>query len=146
MLAAGAATAQPATLGWRERVTLRLDGDWPLEAKLDTGAEGSSLHARKLERFVRDGAAWVRFRLPGQRRTVERPVLKEVRVRRSRNGELRPKIAARLCLGGREIDAELSLADRRDFEGDLLIGRDLLAELGPVDASRQYLQSPDCPK
>lgn len=142
-MAGTAMAAEP--LGYRERIGLRLDREQVLDAKLDTGAEGSSLHAEQLQRFVRDGRDWVRFRLPGTRQMVERPVLREVRVRRSGEGERRPKIAATLCLGGREFPAELSLTDRSGFEGALLIGRDLLARLGPVDASRQYLHSPECP-
>lgn len=144
MLAVATAGLAAEPLGYRERVTLILDSALSLDAKLDTGAEGSSLHAEGLQRFTRDGRDWVRFRLPGEPRRVERPVLREVRVRRSGEGELRPKIAATLCIAGRQLDAELSLTDRSGFDGSLLLGRDVLAQLGPVDAGREYLHAPDC--
>ena len=46
--------------GWVERVVLREAG-FELKAKLDTGAETSSLDAVDIRRFKRGGESWVRF-------------------------------------------------------------------------------------
>jgi hypothetical protein len=49
-------------LGWIEWITI---APWGLSIKtrLDTGANTASLHPLGIERFTRDGGAWVRIRL-----------------------------------------------------------------------------------
>jgi len=48
--------------GWVEKV--RIDNyDFKVKAKLDTGARTSSIHARDIKSFKKDGVRWVRFTL-----------------------------------------------------------------------------------
>ncbi|MGZ4452808.1 MAG: ATP-dependent zinc protease family protein [Nocardioides sp.] len=134
------------TIGWREWVGLPGVGvDW-LKAKIDTGAQTSSLHAFGLERFERHGAAWVRFEIhPWQRSTadpirVELPV-HDTRHVRSSSGHTEERhvvlIDVRLC--GRVVPAEVTLT-RRDAMGfRMLVGRELLKRGFLVDSSASYL-------
>ena len=48
--------------GWIENVSI-FPGNFKIKAKLDTGARNSSLNARNMEEFYRDGDKWVRFKL-----------------------------------------------------------------------------------
>ncbi len=50
----------PERAGWVEEVLIT-PGSLRLNAKLDTGAKSSSLHAENLSSFSRDGAPWVKF-------------------------------------------------------------------------------------
>ena len=76
--------SEPAIYGWIETVTFPQAG-LQLEAKLDTGAQTSSLDARSIEEFERDDEPWVRFRLEGERQGgtasqwVERPIVRRVK-------------------------------------------------------------------
>ena len=54
----------PMLIGWRERIALPELGIDLMQAKIDTGARTSALHATKAVRFQRDGAEWVRFHIP----------------------------------------------------------------------------------
>ncbi|WP_230208070.1 ATP-dependent zinc protease [Microlunatus sp. Gsoil 973] len=155
-------TADPAdaptrVVGWREWIGLPgLGVDW-LKAKIDTGAQTSSLHAFGTEEFVRDGTDWVRFEIhPLQRNArdavwVELPVHDRRRVRSS-NGLAQDRFVVLMDvrLLDRVITAEVTLT-RRDAMGyRMLIGREALAQGFMVDSrvvvSRQPTTPPDpCP-
>ncbi len=120
-------------------------------ARLDTGADSSALHAVNVKYFSRDGATWVRFTidngsvLAGSRVTLERPVLKDVKVRQKGGGiEHRPLVEVDLCIGARQFRSKLNLSDRTGYTAPLLIGTTEMAQLGSVDEARQFTQEPSC--
>jgi hypothetical protein len=119
--------------------------EW-LKAKIDTGAQTSSLHAFGVEEFERDGAAWVRFeihplqRSAGDAVTVELPVHDRRKVRSS-NGVAQHRYVVRLDLRLLDtvIPAEVTLT-RRDAMGyRMLVGREALAQGFVVDSAASYL-------
>jgi len=64
-------------VGWVERVRI-FPGNLVVTAKLDTGADNSSLHVADFQLFTRDGSQWVRFEAfdeAGRTVSLERPVL-----------------------------------------------------------------------
>jgi hypothetical protein len=132
--------------GWREWVALPdFDVAW-IKAKLDTGARSSSIHAFDIEEFDRDGETWVSFAIhPWQRSEtdlvrVERPVA-DRRVVRSSTGheDERYVIATRITVVGRDLDAELMLANRDEMGFRMLVGREALRGAVLVDPGRSYL-------
>ncbi len=132
--------------GWREWVSLpQFDVEW-VKAKLDTGARSSALHAFHLERFVRDGADWVRFSIhPWQRSAedeswAELPVHDE-RVVRSSTGHVQERyvVLMDVRLVGRTVQAEMTLSRRDEMGFRMLIGREALRQGFWVDPGRSYL-------
>ncbi len=152
MLALAAATcAQADTYGGKERV--RVINQPPLEivARLDRGSDGSSLSALDVKYFMRDGKTWTRFTidngsvLPGNHISVERQVLRDLKIRQRNGGvEHQPLIQLSFCLGDRVIDAKVTVSDRSDYTVPLVIGRSELDKLGAVDESRQFTQNARC--
>lgn len=120
--------ARPATVGWREIVSLPDLGVSRLKAKVDTGARTSALHAVDLAPFERAGLRWIAFRVPsggappqGRSEAIvvdERPI-------KNTSGipETRIVIETTLVLGRRHWIIEVSLADRGEMEFDLILGR-----------------------
>ncbi|GAB2511129.1 ATP-dependent zinc protease [Microbacterium petrolearium] len=133
-------------VGWREWVSLPGTGVEWLKAKVDTGAQTSSLHAFGLKEFTRDGQPWVRFEVhPWQRSsadavTLELPVHDRRRVRSSSgHSQKRYVVLMDVRLLDEVIRAEVTLS-RRDAMGfRMLIGRELLRKGFLVDAHQSYL-------
>lgn len=133
-------------VGWLEWVRLPDLGLRRLEAKVDTGARTSSLHATEHEIFERDGAKWVRFRVTPSHRPAasslicEAPLL-DVRIVRSSNGleESRPTIRTRVSLGGKLFRIDLTLAERSAMGYRMLVGREAVRGRFIVNAAKKHI-------
>jgi len=121
------------TVGWWEWVVIDSISGLPVRAKVDTGAETSSLHAERLSVIERDGALVARFTF--RKRRCEVPVL-ELRPIKSSNGSsaLRPIVMLGLRVAGAEYETQFSLADRSEMRFPVLLGREALAGRFLVDA------------
>lgn len=119
--------------------------DLIFNARVDTGATTSSLDARNIQRFERDGRRWVRFDTAnpetGEELTFERPIVRRVRVSQaiSDDFERRPVIELHFTLGGISHTAEFTLSDRSHLDFPVLIGRNILRDQMIVDVSKQYI-------
>jgi hypothetical protein len=146
--AAAPVTAELRVAGWIERIALGEEG-LILSAKLDTGADTSSLHAPEVRWFTRDGAHWVAFEVEGQggrKVRFERKVVRVAQIKR-RRGEPpldRPTVLMGVCLGHVYRVTEVNLADRSRFKQPFLVGRNFLAHHFTVDSARTYTVEPDC--
>jgi hypothetical protein len=133
--------------GWLERALVS-PARVPMEAKLDSGARTSSLHASSVRRYERDGEDWVSFQITGMDgRTVRlrRRLLRMATVRSALGvDEGRPVVALGICVGRVHRVTEVSLVDRSELNVPLLIGRRFLRGRLLVDLSRRHLLEPDC--
>ncbi|NBB82270.1 MAG: ATP-dependent zinc protease [Alphaproteobacteria bacterium] len=153
-LAAGPAAAtetEPRSLsviGSVERVALA-EGGVTLEAKVDTGADSTSIDARGIERFDRDGGDWVRFEVrtnDGQSVTFERAVIDTVTIVGAGDEEQeRLVVELGLCVADVYRDVEVNLADRSGLKYRLLLGRRLLEDGGfLVNVAQSFSHAPRC--
>ncbi len=136
------------TLGYVEDVSVGKLG-LEMKGKLDTGADTSSVHARNVKIYKRgEKDHWVRFRLIGKNgRSVryDQNVIRFVQIKTKTGGYLRrPVIHLPLCVGGVWGLAELNLADRGDFDYDILIGREFLANRILVDSGQSFIADDKC--
>jgi hypothetical protein len=120
-----------------------------LRAKLDSGAETSSLDARIIKRFRKGGKRWVRFAVINPR-TGEEHVLVRERVRTigvvQHDGvnQVRPTVRVQMCVSDRLLDVEVSLVDRGVFTYRLLLGRTALESFALIDPGNTFLSRPQC--
>jgi hypothetical protein len=117
-----------------------------IKAKVDTGADNSSLHAYNIERFERDGAPYVRFDIhPRQRRSkpvisCEAAVVKERKVKNpGGRSETRPVIRTTLVIAGVQLEALVNLTTRDEMTFRMLLGRRTVRDKFTVDPGRSYL-------
>ncbi len=151
LLAAPLAADERSVFGWVEKATLE---PWDIEvkAKLDSGALTSSLDAREIETFTRDGERWVRFRLDLEDEAsgemvseyLELPRYRRVRLRGAGGEDSRPVVLMDICLGGTVYEEQFSLRDRGDMLYPLLLGRRTIGHLGLLDVTETFLTDPEC--
>ena len=146
---AGPAVASEAEIfGWAEPVILEEAG-YRLDAKLDTGADTSSLDAIDIRRFRRKGKSYVRFTVEdhdeGETVRLERPLLRRVRIKQhAGDSQLRSVVSLTVCLGEHRREVEFSLIDRSQFDYPVLLGRSALAGIAVVDPEATSLSEPAC--
>ncbi|MEM1432556.1 MAG: RimK/LysX family protein [Pseudomonadota bacterium] len=130
-------------LGGLEEVWLDPPGV-TMVARMDTGADSSSVNAQNLQEFERDGDDWVRFDwvIRDNVYTVERPIERYVRVIQQADpeGTRRPVVALRLKIGTTDDRFEFTLADRSHLEYQMILGRNFLTNVAVVDVGQQFVQ------
>lgn len=138
-------TTDHAVLGWREWVQIpQIDVPW-IKAKIDTGAKTSAIHAFDLRSFDRGGRDWVSFTLHPWQSSALDPVAVELPVHDSRSvrsssghAEQRYVVLLPLRVGGRDVQAEVTLTDRDEMGFRMLIGREALVQGYLVDPALSY--------
>lgn len=114
-------------------------------ARIDSGAETSSIHARNVKRFERDGSNWVRFEVPvpgakGEWVPMEREISRRVRVIQASAEEAERRVVVELqfAIGNHQQVAEFTLADRANLTYEVLIGRNILRDVMLIDVGKEY--------
>ncbi len=137
-------------IGWIEHVQI-LPENFILPAKIDTGADNSSLSATDIKSFIRSSRKWVRFKVQrpdGPPIILEKPVTRYVKIKRKGTSvQRRPVVRFDICVGAiYKKNVEVNLANRKGFKYPVLIGRSFLRDTALVDSSKRYSQDPHCPK
>ena len=152
VLAPALATAgdgHPPVFGYLEDALLLPQG-FAIKAKLDTGADNSSVHTEAHREFERDDKKWIAFvveSIDGRKLELERPILRTARIKRhGAKPERRPVVSLAICIGNIAQDVPVSLVDRSNYSYNLLIGRSFMVNRLIVDPSRQFTSKPHCGK
>jgi hypothetical protein len=147
LLLAGQCGNADSMVGWAEYVRV-YPGAIVVRAKIDTGADISSLHCHCAEPFKREGQDWIRITLTnemGEQFDIERRIERLATIRRQQGGkERRYVIKLGICLAGVYKDAEVNLVDRTGLDYPMLIGREFLAGSFRVDPSVTFSSRPQC--
>lgn len=117
-----------------------------LRARIDTGAETSSIDARDIKEFERDGEKWVRFSLIDRKTNkpykLEKKVLRRVNIiQSSLDGKYDRRVVVKLKIRVGDFSdlSEFTLTDRDHMDFPVLIGRSFLQDIALVDVSAKDL-------
>jgi hypothetical protein len=129
-------------IGEAEKVTLK-SKDLRLKARIDTGAQTSSLDVFAQQPFERDGKKWLYFSVkdPASEKLIyfERPLLRTAKIKRhGAEGMRRSVVRLKIILGNIEMEREFTLADRSRYTFPVLIGRNVLSGKYLVDVNRKF--------
>lgn len=141
-------TRSLSVIGQAEHVLLA-DGGLRLRARVDTGATSSSIDARDIETFERNGDQWVRFEVrndEGDSVVMEREIADTVIIiGAGEDKEKRSVVELDVCVADVLERVEINLANREGLEYRMLVGRDLLRSGGfLVNVAQKYSHEPQC--
>ena len=139
--------AEKRIVGWIEIVSI-YPGNMKIKAKLDTGARNSSLNAKNLKQFKRDGDLWIRFDLRNYKKrmeTIEAKIIRTAKIKQlGQEADRRPVIKLGICIGNTYKEVEVNLEDRGGFNYQMLIGRSFLKGSFIVDPGITFTTQPNC--
>ena len=136
-------------VGWLEKVRISPE-NLIFRAKLDTGAKHSSLNAQNIKRFEKNGVPWVGFTLTdrnGKQMRIQRPLLRNAKIKlrgKTEKTQDRPVVVLSICLDHIQKEVEVNLANRRNFNYQMLIGRSYLSGDFLVDPGKIFSKPPQC--
>lgn len=120
-------------IGRVERVTVT-PGDITFKARIDTGATTTSLGVDEMKIVNEDGKDWVEIKIGDVK--LKYKVRKYILIKQHGvESKRRPVVRMRLTLGDVSEVVNVTLADRSNFEYQLLIGRNFLYDRFIVDVS-----------
>ncbi|MCK4508668.1 MAG: ATP-dependent zinc protease [Desulfuromonadales bacterium] len=132
-------------IGEAEKVTFT-SKDLRLNARIDTGAQTSSLGVVDQQPFERDGKKWLDFSVQdpdsGNLIDFKMPVVRIAEIKRhGAAAQERYVVKLKIKLGDIEMEREFTLADRARYTFPVLIGRNVLSGKYLVDVNRKYSTS-----
>lgn len=140
-------SAEKVVFGYLEDVVV-FPSALPMKAKLDTGADHSSINAEILKEETKGGKNWVTFAITsksGTRAVIEKEVIREAKIRRhSGNTQVRQVVMMEICLGNIRRSVQVNLVKRTKFNYKILIGRSYLVDHAIVDPGLKYTAEPNC--
>ncbi|NAZ52876.1 peptidase [Vibrio toranzoniae] len=113
-------------------------------AKLDTGADVSSMNAVNIKRFKKDGQDMVSFTYQnnqGDKQDFTKPVIDVMRIK-AKKGEkvnIRPVVEMNVKLGDLEKKVRVNLQDRSRFEYSMILGKNFLKHGAVVSSDEDYV-------
>jgi len=119
------------------------DANIPMQARVDTGAKTTSIHATNIKEEMINGVTHVRFDTyddEGNIHTLLRPILSQQKViSTSGKTNRRYVIREKILIGGTIYDISVNLHNRGKLKYNFLIGRNLLIGRFIVDVSLSYV-------
>ena len=145
-----ASVADLKILGQAETVFFGEDRDMVFDAKVDSGAETSSMHATHIHTFQRNivehgtvkELLFVKFKTEddlGRPRELERMVSRIDQVRSASGIATRYFFRETVWIHDQSYEVELNLADRSQLSKKMLIGKNVLGQGYLIDTSKAYV-------
>ncbi|MDA2970481.1 MAG: ATP-dependent zinc protease [Candidatus Actinomarina sp.] len=135
--------SQKRIVGWREYVTLTELNVENVVAKIDTGANLSSIHASDIRISSKEKIKYVTFKIKKNKNTLRKVTYKLHGFKKIKSSdgvvEKRPVIKTPIILDGIRKNIELTLTDRKTMDYTMLIGRKALGRRWMVNPAISFI-------
>ena len=129
-------------IGWREWIYLPTYDDFPVKAKVDTGARTSALHATEIIEYDKGNNKWVSFILNQEENStkIKTRLIEHKKIINSfGDTEIRPLIKLKIRLGKISWKTKVTLTTRNKMTYPMLLGRNSLLRKHLIYAHKSYL-------
>lgn len=130
------------SIGWREWVVFPEHNNFPVKAKIDTGARSSALHATHIKEYSNSGQPWIKFRVYQSREFLylDRKIIDYKNIKNSfGDTETRPVIQMKIKIGNSVWNTEITLTQRTGMTYPMLIGRNTLTKKHVIHSHKSYI-------
>ena len=130
------------SIGWREWVVFPEYNNFPVKAKIDTGARSSALHATHIKEYSNNGHLWIKFRVYQSREFLylDRKIIDYKNIKNSfGDTETRPVIQMKIKIGNSVWNTEITLTQRTGMTYPMLIGRNTLTKKHVIHSHKSYI-------
>lgn len=138
-------TLQP-QVGWLENIRM-YPSNLLLTAKIDTGADHSSIDAYGIKKIIKSGETFIQFAIKNNQDNLirlEKKLIRTTKVKQKLSGFLeRYVIHLEICMGGKIVQIPVNLSQRKHFKYRMLIGRSALKTF-MVNPSKTFINPPNC--
>ena len=137
-----ASVVEKKVVGHTEVVQLGVDKELEFHAKVDSGAEGSSLHAQDIKPFNKNGKLYVKFKTQNQNGDeieLVRPVSRMAKIKSASGSSIRYYFKEMIWIENKSYLTEINLADRQGLTMKFLIGKNLLRHGFLIDTAQSFL-------
>jgi len=111
------------------------------DARIDSGADTSSIDAKNIKFFERDGKPWVKFevinRETGEYKLFKKPIARNVKIKKLSSYDRRKVVLLDVKFGNLNLQREFTLTDRSKYEYQVLIGRNLINGIALIDVAKK---------
>ncbi len=133
--------------GWIEEINIA-GSKAKVKAKLDSGANTSSIDADIIKIYDKDNKKYIIYRInmsDKKQETFESVIVRWVRIK-TKTGKFirRPVVKMDFCIADKLINDEVNLADRAHFLYPVLIGRNMMQNNVLIDVSKKFITTPRC--
>jgi hypothetical protein len=111
------------------------------DAKVDSGAETSSLHATNIKVFQNDMVSFITENEKGQSITLTKHIEFKKVIKSASGQKERIFIKEIIRIGNNTYQIFINLADRTNLSKKMLIGKDIIKQGFLIDANKKYLIS-----
>ncbi len=137
-------------LGHSEVIRLGEERGLVYDAKIDSGARTSSLHAKKIETFIKtvkdasgsQNVMFVRFDTEdaqGKKMRLEKMVSRVHQVKSASGVSTRYFFIDSIWVNNKKYEIEINLADRTNLSKKMLLGKNLLNQGYLIDTTKAYV-------
>lgn len=134
-------------IGRYEWVSFPELGVEPFEAKIDSGADSSSIHGVDIEVFEKNGEQWLRVKVEKKAKNPNSLIVAEAKISdvaevRSSNGQVQNRyfIQTPIVIGDDVFETRLSFTDRKSMKYNMLLGCSAMSGRYLIDVEQMHLQ------
>ena len=118
------------------------------KTQVDTSVASSTIYAKTVQHFERDGEKWIRFTVAVDHdgkevmQTIEAPIVKKSKVKSDedqKDSDKKNVVSLLVNVGGQMDEQDFSISDKKPSGYTIVLGRNFLRDIAIVDVAQKFI-------